>query len=120
MGTNAQKGRTYTWLHKHLAGAHGRVSPRTFLQAVRQAAEYRGPINSPFAISPAGLRSGIQSASDVRVAQLREEYNWIDAVLVPLADQQVPCRAEQLYERWADAETVAVILRSQGEYLEPI
>ena len=51
---------------------------------------------------------------------MREEYNWIDSVLVPLADQQVPCRAEQLYERWADAETVALILRSQGKYLEPI
>ncbi len=120
MGTNAQKGRTYTWLHKHLADAHGRVSPRTFLQAVRQAAEYRGQIDSPFAISPAGLRSGIQSASYVRVAQLREEYNWIDDVLVPLADQQVPCRAEQLYERWADAQTAAQISRSQGKYLEPI
>jgi hypothetical protein len=120
MGANAQKGRTYTWLHKHLADAHGRVSPRTFLQAVRQAAEYRGQSDGLFAISPAGLRSGIQSASEVRVAQLREEYSWIDAVLEPLADQQVPCRAEQLYERWNDAGTVGRIAGSDGKYLEPI
>ncbi len=120
MGANAQKGRTYTWLHKHLADAHGRVSPRTFLQAVRQAADYRGQGDGQLAISPAGLRSGIQSASEVRVTQLREEYTWIDAVLEPLADQQVPCRAEQLYERWSEAGTVEQISGSNGKYLEPI
>jgi hypothetical protein len=120
MGSSATKGRTYTWLHKHLADAHGRVSPRTFLEAVRQASDYRGLNDSDLAISPAGLRFGIQSASEVRVAQLREEYSWIDNVLEPLADQQVPCPAEQLYGRWVEAGTVGRIAGSQGKFLEPI
>jgi hypothetical protein len=120
MGSSATKGRTYTWLHKHLADAHGRVSPRTFLEAVRKASDYRGVTDSELAISPAGLRFGIQSASDVRVTQLREEYRWIDSVLEPLADQQVPCPAEQLYERWIDAGTVGRIAGSKGKFLEPI
>lgn len=121
MGSSASKGRTYTWLHKHLADAYGRVSPRTFLQAVQQASLYRGStIDSGLALSPMGLRAGIQAASELRLRQLKEEYNWIDTVIEPLADQQVPCRAEDLYARWKEANTVSQISRSEGQYLEPI
>ncbi|MET3916257.1 hypothetical protein ABID97_003039 [Variovorax sp. OAS795] len=121
MGASASKGRTYTWLHKHLADAYNRVSPRTFLEAVRQASLYRSSTaDAGFAISPAGLRAGIQAASELRLRQLKEEYNWIDSVIEPLADQQVPCRAEDLYSRWQESGTIADISHSQGQYLEPI
>jgi hypothetical protein len=120
MGASASKGRTYTWMHKHLADAFGRVSPRTFLEAIRQAALYRGGTDTSFAVPPAGLRSGIQAASELRLRQLKEEYDWIDRVVEPLADQQVPCKAEELYARWMDANTVTEISRAEGQYLEPI
>lgn len=120
MGASASKGRTYTWLHKHLSDAFGRVSPRTFLEAVRQASQYGNTVETRLAISPAGLRAGIQAASELRVQQLKEEYGWIDTVLEPLADQQVPCPTSSLYERWSDAATLDSIAEARGEYLEPI
>lgn len=121
MGASASKGRTYTWLHKHLADAYGRVSPRTFLEAVRHASGYRSAApESILAITPAGLRSGIQAASELRLNQLREEYNWIDRVIEPLAEQQVPCRTQDLYSRWDESGTISFITQSNGQYLEPI
>lgn len=120
MGSSASKGRTYTWLHKHLADAYGRVSPRTFLQAIHQASRHRSSTDTGLVIPPTGLRMGIQAASELRLQQLKEEYDWIDTVIEPLADQQVPCRAEDLYARWSEADTVAEISRSEGQNLEPI
>jgi hypothetical protein len=120
MGASASKGRTYTWLHKHLSDAYGRVSPRTFLEAVRHAAQYRSPTDARLAISPAGLRAGIQAASELRVQQLKEEYGWIETVLEPLADQQVPCPTTSLFARWVDADTLSSITEAEGKYLEPI
>lgn len=120
MGANVSKGRTYTWLYKHLADAYERVSPRTFLEAVRHAATYRGATDTRLVVSPAGLRAGIQAASELRLRQLKEEYGWIETVIEPLADQQVPCKENDLYERWAAAGTPAAISSPTGEYLEPI
>ena len=120
MGSSASKGRTYTWLHKHLADAYGRVSPRTFLEAIRQAASYRGSTELDLPIPPIGIRAGIQGASQLRLTQLKEEYHWIDTVIEPLADQQVPCHENDLFERWREAGTVSRISRGTGEFLEPI
>jgi len=120
MGANVSKGRTYTWLHKHLADAYERVSPRTFLEAVRHAATYRGAADSRLVVSPVGLRAGIQAASELRLQQLKEEYGWIETVIEPLADQQVPCKESDLFDRWVAVDTPAAISIPAGDYLEPI
>ena len=120
MGANKEKGRTYTWLPKHLADAHGRVSPRTFLEAVRQAARHRDASQSKRTLNPSGLRAGIQGASELRLQQLKEEYGWIEEVISPLADQQVPCGESDLFSRWNDAQTLGAISHSNGRFLEPI
>ena len=39
MGTNARRGRVYTWVPLHLSDAHGACSPRTFLTAWQKGAE---------------------------------------------------------------------------------
>lgn len=119
MGANANKGRTYTWVYKHLADAYGRVSPRSFLEALRFAARHRGPADTRLSVSPKGLQAGIQGASELRLQQLKEEYGWIETVMEPLADQQVPCREADLFARWEDAGTPSAI-QPGGEYLEPI
>lgn len=120
MGANATKGRTYTWLNKHLADAFGRVSPRSFLEAVRQAATHRGSSDSQLVLPPAALRAGIQGASELRLKQLKEEYSWIDTVIEPLADLQVPCNEKDLFERWNEVATLDAISASKGQNLEPI
>jgi hypothetical protein len=119
MGASATKGRTYSWLPKHLADAHGRVSPRTFLEAIRQAALHRDT-EPPRPLTPSGLRVGIQGASEMRMQQLREEYGWIEDVIAPLAEQQVPCSEHELFARWQEASTLRTIAQPQGKFLEPI
>jgi hypothetical protein len=39
MGRNERRGKTYTWVPNHLADALGNVSPRSFLAAIRRAAD---------------------------------------------------------------------------------
>lgn len=117
MGANKNKGRTYTWLHKHLADARERVSPRTFLEAVRHAASQS---DARLVLPPAGLRAGIQAASGLRLQQLKEEYGWIEAVVEPLADQQVPCKESDLFDRWTARDTASAISTPVGDQLEPI
>lgn len=121
MGASKTKGRTYTWLYKHLSDGFGRVGPRSFLEAVRSAASYRGmPSESRLVINHKGIQAGIQAASDLRLQQLKEEYGWIEAVLEPLADLRVPCPEEDIRRRWQDAGTLSVMQRSDHAYLEPI
>lgn len=120
MGASRHKGRTYTWLHMHLAEAGDRFSPQTFLEAVRHAATQSGGADARLVLPPAGLRAGIQAASGLRLQQLKEEYGWIEAVVEPLADQQVPCKESDLFDRWTARDTASAISTPAGDQLEPI
>ncbi|WP_186020407.1 ATP-binding protein [Burkholderia gladioli] len=121
MGSDWRKGRTYAWLHNHLADAHGRVSPRSFLVALRAAASQRPePISKVF--EPRGLQTGVQAASEARVSQLAEEFSWITAALAPLADLRVPASQEAFLSRWEESETADAIAAaaSRDGYLAPM
>ncbi|EXJ13215.1 hypothetical protein [Imhoffiella purpurea] len=121
MGSSRTKGRTYTWLYKHLADGLGRVSPRSFLEVLRSAANYRGmPADSPLVINHKGIQAGIQAASDLRLQHLQEDYRWIETILEPLADLRVPCPEDDIRTRWREAETVPALSESSKSYLEPI
>ncbi|MGK2899455.1 MAG: hypothetical protein ACSLE9_12340 [Burkholderiaceae bacterium] len=120
MGVSKTKGHTYTWLPKHLADARQRTSPRTFLEAIRVAATHRASSSANVPLPPTALRAGIQAASELRLQQLKEEYGWIEDVIAPLADQQVPCRDTDLFARWDDAHTLSAIATPHGRFLEPI
>ncbi|WP_143277278.1 hypothetical protein [Bordetella genomosp. 1] len=104
MGSDWRKGKTYAWLHNHLADAHGRVSPRSFLVALGAAARNRPEPTKVF--DPRGLQIGVQAASEARVNQLAEEFPWIKAALEPLADLRVPATRESFIERWDRDDTV--------------
>lgn len=121
MGSDWRKGKTYAWLHNHLADAHGRVSPRSFMSALRSAAAAR-PIPIDKLFEPKGLQRGVQDASSLRVAQLEEEFPWIKDALRPLADLRVPSTKELLISRWDEEQTPIVIARSAqtGSFLPPI
>ncbi|MFA7240667.1 MAG: hypothetical protein WC091_11175 [Sulfuricellaceae bacterium] len=121
MGSDPRRGKTYTWVHNHLADAFGLVSPRSFLEAFRAAAE-RGDQVINKVLDPKGLQYGLQVASELRVTQLREEYGWIGAALEPLADLRVPCEERALFERWQEKNTIIEIERSAKKegFLEPV
>ncbi|MCP4700850.1 MAG: hypothetical protein GY862_28950 [Gammaproteobacteria bacterium] len=122
MGNNARKGKTYTWLYNHLSDGFGRVSPRTFLEALRHAANCRMASDVRFAITPKAMQAGAEAASKLRLGYLKEDYKWIEDAVEPLAELNVPCHKEDLFQCWQDAGVVQSIRASAGakEYLEPI
>jgi hypothetical protein len=108
-------------MHNHLSDAFGQVSPRTFLVAVRAAAE-NAPNLEGKVIDPKGIQIGLQVASERRVEQLQEDFFWIREALEPLADLQVPCEEKAIYDRWRTAKTIALIEETSknGKLLAPL
>ena len=120
MGSDARRGRTYSWLHGHLADAFEQASPRSFLTALRTAAH--SPAPSRTAIDSNGLKSGVQAASAVRVQQLKEDFDWIGSALRALQGLEVPCHPTAFIRRWKDRGTIAEIEAglAQSEKLGPV
>lgn len=121
MGSDARRGRTYTWLPKHLSDTKGRLTPRSFLLSLGAAARHEKMPSSEHALTIEGIKHGVVEASVLRVNQLKDEYGWIDLALQPLAGQEVPCDANAIYNRWFDADTLRSIDKqaSENDYLRP-
>lgn len=103
MGRGPKRGFPYTWIPNHLGDTEGRVSPRSFLAALRTAAHDTGSRNPECAtaLHYDGIKSGVQEASKIRVREIREDYPWMDRVLRPLEGLVVPCRFDEIAERWS-------------------
>lgn len=102
MGRDKRRGVPYTWSVSHLADGHGRASPRSFLAAIRQAAEdsERYPEHE-YALHYESLKRGIQKASEIRVQEMAEDYPWVRVVLSELKGLNVPAEFEVIQARWA-------------------
>ena len=102
MGRTPSYGVPYTWIQNRLSDAEGRVSPRSFLTALRAAAGHtadRHPEHAS-ALHPEGIRRGVQEASKMRVGEMQEDYPWMRAIMRPLAGMYVPCEFGEIAERW--------------------
>jgi len=99
MGTNPRRGFTYTWLTLHLADARNQVSPRTFLRAIKYAADHQ-PSPNDTVIDYKGIHAGVDYAAKNRVDDLKEDYPWVPPALHRLTGLSVPCDPHQLIERW--------------------
>ncbi len=123
MGAGSKKGHPFTWIPKHLADARGRVSLRSFIIALREAARAT-PQAAPTSLTHEPIKKGVQQASLNRVEQLKEDYAWIDDVLRPLAGLQTPNAEDAFTERWKADETIEKIFAaqkaSQEDYLVPV
>ncbi len=108
MGAGAKRGRTYAWIVDHLADAFGETSPRSFITAIQKAAIFR-PRPRETVIDHSGIRAGVQDASEVRVQQLQEDYDWIDEVIKALEGLEVPCEPMSFVRRWRTKGTVSKI-----------
>jgi hypothetical protein len=62
-----KRGFPYTWLPNHLADGMDQVSPRSFSEALREAASQELPQGWPYPIHLRGLQAGVQKASGIRV-----------------------------------------------------
>lgn len=119
MGSDHRKGKTYTWLPSHLADGFRMVTPRSFLTALRRAAEISETADRVLTIE--GIKEGLRAASRVRVDQLKEEYKWIEFALLPLAGMRVPCSEAEILNRWVETKTATAVERDAAEkgYLAP-
>lgn len=102
MGRDPRRGVPYTWCVSHLADGRGRTSPRSFLAAIRQAADdsverYGQHI---FALHYESIKRGIQKASEIRVQEMAEDYPWVPEILSRLKGMNVPADWSLITERW--------------------
>ncbi|RZZ89628.1 hypothetical protein [Pseudoxanthomonas winnipegensis] len=125
MGSDHRRGRTYTWLPNHLGDAHGQTAPRTFLTALKFAAD-KGVHDLATARKQAvdyhGIKEGVQKASQVRLDQLAEDHIWIKDVLGALPGMEVPCPEQAIIAKWKAGGVVRKIRKDveAGKYLGPL
>lgn len=107
MGTEKRRGYPYTWLPNHLGDAHGQVSPRSFLAALRTAAEGT-PTDFKFGLYYEAIKQGVQKASTIRVEEIKEDAPWVQTALEPLTRQRIslPCERTRIVEIWEDANAL--------------
>lgn len=118
MGSNKKRGLVYTWVPLHLSDAANTCSPRTFLTAWKKAAE-RVPAPTDRAVDHLGLLDGVRSASQSRLNELYEDYEWIRPSLEALKRQFVPMSRDQLFQLWRDSGVMQAIESStHGEVIK--
>ena len=108
MGRDPRRGFPYTWIPNHLGDAHGSVSPRSFIAALRTAANDtadRHPSHD-HALHYDSIKRGVQEASKIRVGELREDHPWVDHLLGPLSGFVVPCAFGEIESTWRDEGVV--------------
>lgn len=104
MGRDKRRGVPYTWSVSHLTDGRGQTSPRSFLAAIRQAAEdssERYPEHE-YALHYESIKRGIQKASDIRVREVAEDYPWVREVLSTMNGMNVPCERDDMIACWQE------------------
>lgn len=105
MGASKKRGLTYSWLPKHLADAQGETTLRSFLIALKEAAE-RADGKVITAINANGINEGVKKASETKLEELQEDNPWIKDALDALSGLTVPCDEKDFLEAWKIDETV--------------
>ena len=102
MGRGPKRGFPYTWIPNHLADTVGMVSPRSFLAALREAAEHttNEHPDHEYALHYDSVKRGVQEASRIRVRELQEDYPWVHQVLTSLRGTVVPCHFDDIAAHW--------------------
>lgn len=99
-----KRGVPYSWLPKHLADANGQVSPRSFLIALRRAADHGGP--GPYPLHYEGVNAGVQKASAARVDEVKEDFGWIATLMEPIRGIKVPAKEKEITDLWRRNRTL--------------
>ncbi|MFG2964305.1 hypothetical protein ACGFZS_13595 [Streptomyces sp. NPDC048288] len=119
MGSNFRKGHTFTWLPNHLMDGVEQVSPRSFLSALQKAlAETRDQYaGHEFALHHEGIRRGVQTASETRVAEVGEDMPWVRLAIEALAGRQVPIEQEKVEGLWEESRLVDALRKEAERYV---
>lgn len=106
MGKDPRRGYPYTWLVNHLGDGSAQVSPRSFLQALREAADDTTIRQYEYPLHYESIKKGVQKASGIRVREMKEDYPWVDTCVQPLAGLTVPCDFSAIAERWKEENII--------------
>lgn len=121
MGSAPTKGHTYTWISKHLADGKGRISPRTFLAAIKEALAESVKSHSDhlFILHHEAIRQGVRLASANRVQELDNEYLWVRTAIeaVKQHNKTVPIDWAALRSLWRGAKP-GVITQIENKHQE--
>lgn len=117
MGSGPKRGNTYLWLPNHLADERQYVSPRSFIIALRIAAE-KTPDGHPTALDWRAIQEGVRQASDRRAYEIETDLPWVDKAMKPLKDLNVPCKVVEVEKRWRSSRVMDAI-ESDKENLPP-
>lgn len=101
MGNNAKRGFPYTWLPNHLGDSYGKVSPRSFLAALRTAVADELRKDQKYPLHYESIKRGVQAASSIRVNELKEDYPWVTEYLTPLKGLSLPCEFSAIAGIWS-------------------
>ena len=117
MGANRRRGRPYTWVANHLEDTEKRVSPRSFLAALRTAAEDTANEHPDhdYALHHDSIKRGVQAASTIRVLELQEDHPWVHRAMSALAGMVVPLDFDEIADRWQSRGVLDELLPGQGE-----
>jgi hypothetical protein len=117
--TGHKRGKPYSWLVNHLQDGRDQVSPRSFSEALRQAADrtknefpgYKLPLHFT------AIQAGVQAASQVRVDELvKEDYPWVAALMRPLKGVlTVPCTPKDINSIWKKSRVLSELRDSADD-----
>ncbi|MEW5659290.1 hypothetical protein ABGT92_28705 [Streptomyces cinereoruber] len=118
MGRGSRKGKPYTWLPNHLMDGTGRISPRSFLKALSEAAEASRTHHSAHehALHYEAIGRGVQEASRLRVAEVAEDTPWVERAIAPLSGLRVPIAEPVVTDAWRDADLPSVLAEDSARY----
>ncbi len=120
MGRDHRRGFPYSWVPGHLADAAARTSPRSFLVALRKAAEDSEAryANHEWPLHYESIKRGVQAASEIRRRELQEDYPWVDALIETLKGKVVPCVFDDIASTWSNSGVMRT-LKEESERLPP-
>ena len=108
MGKDRRRGFPYTWIPNHLGDTAGKVSPRSFIAALKSAAENTMEQHPDHgnALHYDSIKRGVQTASVIRVDELNEDYPWVGQLLKRLRGMVTPCNFADIAERWDEQKAL--------------
>ncbi|SEH09242.1 hypothetical protein [Candidatus Venteria ishoeyi] len=112
MGRDARRGFPYTWLPNHLGDSYAKVSPRSFLAALRVAASDDLRKEQKYPLHYEAIKKGVQQASSIRVDELREDYPWVGELLNPLKGITLPCEFCLITEYWRIQDSLSKLTQT--------
>ncbi|GHV86459.1 hypothetical protein AGMMS50230_20670 [Spirochaetia bacterium] len=100
MGRDPRRGVPYIWSVSHLADGKKLTSPRSFLTAIRDAAEDSLNRTSEYPLHYESIKRAVRRASSIRIDEIAEDYPWVKDICQLITGNNVPIEFSKVEEVW--------------------